>query len=286
MKKLMIAAAAAAMIGGAFAECSDFDGCIAYDLTMSLKTLGPKKLVCKADCKKCGEEDTTVAYLDNVSHSIKGVIWACDWVCDCEEGGSGTGTWLAAIYDTTAKKAIIPFAEAMTEGFLDNVIVYGKKAKSVAANIAIVGVCDEAFALNLCGVSGSVGTFSTKCAGCTPYIKTLSGYAVGTMAAEQLEVGGKWTTEKVCIEKVIDLCGNTKEVCVNQKVWVDGDLYAPLALDLCDVCCFDSWCTDGAEVETVPAAGTFTLKYNSKYSKLSQDELEEKLPDYALECAE
>ena len=123
MKKLMIAAAAAAMIGGAFAECSDFDGCIAYDLTMSIKTLGPKKLVCKAECKSCGEEDTIVAYLDNVTQSIKGVIWACDWVCDCEEGGSGEGTWLAAIYDTTAKKAIISFSDEMTEGFLDELVV-------------------------------------------------------------------------------------------------------------------------------------------------------------------
>ena len=74
MKKLMITLAAAGLVGGVWGGCGDSNGCLGYDLKVTLKTLGPKAQKCKDTCA-----DATVYYLDTVTRSLKGYAWSCEY---------------------------------------------------------------------------------------------------------------------------------------------------------------------------------------------------------------
>lgn len=89
MKKLMIAAAVAAMIGGVQAACEDpeetkpeVDCAVAYEFKASLTTTAAKfgKVSWKDDC---GDKYTEVTcYREKGKKTIKGYYYACDCVCD------------------------------------------------------------------------------------------------------------------------------------------------------------------------------------------------------------
>ena len=87
MKKLMIAAAAAAMIGGAYADlCTDTTdptGCAVYDVKFTLKSLGPKLLKIKGSSNTCGDTAAECCtYFDSATYTFNGIIWDCEASCD------------------------------------------------------------------------------------------------------------------------------------------------------------------------------------------------------------
>lgn len=263
MKKIMIAAAVAAMTAGAFAgACDDPEvvlGCKAWDVKMSLKTLGPKKITCKVAAESaCDDPTTSVAYyLDNVTRKAKGYLWICEYECGKD--------YNVVLWDEKNKKALIPLAyEAVN---FDEVYVYGKKATTVAGTIQFTGAdLDGADAIDVTasGVNGKLvrGSAEEDC-----YIKSLSGYAAGKIAyikPASRTVGG--SKGGLCEEPVIE------EVC---------DEYLAKILPLCDACCFDGWCDADDAEDMVPAVGTWSMKYNKKVSK-GKTPMSKLAPAYAL----
>ena len=82
MKKLMIAAAFAAMVGGASADgvCDNTGSdCWVYDVKVTMKTLGPK-LIKGKDCY--GGASGSVEYLVNTTRKFQGIAWACEGACE------------------------------------------------------------------------------------------------------------------------------------------------------------------------------------------------------------
>ena len=90
MKKLMIAAAFAAMVGGASADgvCDNTSGsdCWVYDVKVTMKTLGPK-LIKGKDCYGAADKDSNVEYLVNTTRKFQGIAWACEGACEMPTGG-------------------------------------------------------------------------------------------------------------------------------------------------------------------------------------------------------
>ena len=84
MKKLMIAAAFAAMVGGASADvCDNTSGsdCWVYDVKVTMKTLGPKRIKGK-DCYGAADKYSNVEYLVNTTRKFSGIAWACEGACE------------------------------------------------------------------------------------------------------------------------------------------------------------------------------------------------------------
>jgi hypothetical protein len=267
MKKLMIAAAAAAMTVGAYAACSDA-GCVAWDLSLNLKSLDAKKASCK---DACGDK-STIYYLDNATRKLKGYLWACEY--DCEAADS----MYIVLWDTKKKVAVIPAPLptdltgefATVDAAFAEMWVYGKKANKVAASFEFV---NDNIDVSVAALNGSL-----KKDGDTCYVKSLSGNAAGAIALP------KTGSDQVIYETTGGLCGDTViEVC--------GDVDEPIEVvytTLCEVCCgFDGWC-DTENVETletgdlVPAYGTWKMKYNKKMSTTTKKSIYNYLPNYAL----
>ena len=80
----MIAAAFAAMVGGASADvCDNTSGsdCWVYDVKVTMKTLGPKRIKGK-DCYGAADKDSNVEYLVNTTRKFSGIAWACEGACE------------------------------------------------------------------------------------------------------------------------------------------------------------------------------------------------------------
>ena len=247
MKKLMIAAAVAAMTAGAYAgACDDvdiietMDDCLVYDVTFKLKTLAPKKLVCKS-CDKCSDDDV-VYYLGDASRTLNGYLWFC--YDDCWDVDDVP---YIALWEKKTKTAIIPLYYAIEDGkrvaypaetefsFLGR---YNKKADKVAAMWLVGSDYGEFFAA---GVKGKV--MKDKEEG-TVTLKSISGNVVGTLAMQTIEVAQKCKDPEEFTAKIAGLCD-----------------------------CWEDWCTDGDEADIVPFSGTWSLKYNKKLSKGSKSML-------------
>lgn len=105
MKKLMIAAAAAAMIGGVQAACERpddvVDGAEVYDVAVSLKTT---KCVCKnittVEKDECNRNETTqcVAWREVTSKKVNGVLWSCAITCSVDIGDKETSLALDPVW--------------------------------------------------------------------------------------------------------------------------------------------------------------------------------------------
>ena len=242
----MIAAAAAAMIGGVYATdvCTDegdlVSHCLVYDLQIKVKTLTPKYGYCKSKANKCSQgECSELYYLDNTSRTLKGYIWFCEddcWDMDTEA--------YVVLWDAKSKTAIIPIyymkdkekkttkyfyeTDGISFSFLGR---YSKGMKKVAAAWAL----DTEFIYgNAAGVNGSL--IQNKDEG-TAMLKSISGNFAG-MAQPSL------TVKHLCDE---------------------DELLTGVYANLCD--CIDSWCEADQEAEDgVPASGTWSLKYNKKIS--------------------
>lgn len=263
MNKLMIAAAAAAMIGGVYATdvCTDegeavAGGCLVYDLKISVKTLAPKHGTCKDKGSGCSDGSCSeIYYLDNTSRTLKGYLWFCEddcWTADDQPH--------IVLWDTKSKQYIVPIGYAKVEkngstitkyyyetdglafSFLGR---YGKKVKKAAAAWEI----DTDYLVGAAaGVNGSL--IQNKDEG-TAMLKSISGNFAG-MAMPSL------TVSKKCEDPEVEL-----------------GVYATL----CD--CIDSWCDASEEADSVPASGTWSLKYNKKLSN-SSTPMFKLVPKYAL----
>jgi len=180
MKKLMIAAAAAAMIGGAYADCGlepeeQADCAQVWDVKMSLKSTVCKTLYVgakKADkCGMGGSEAACYCYREVASVAVKGVLGACD--CECE-------TILNLTDDDQyfwVEKNKVQLADKLA---IDHLYRIGKKMEKVEF-AAWFG------ALRLAGT----GTYDTK----NNVVKSVSG-----------NVAGLWTA-------VFDCTGDCETVC-------------------------------------------------------------------------
>lgn len=268
MKKLMVAAVTAAMIGSAFAACSDVADCVAWDLSMKLKSLCPKKTSCK---DVCGDK-STIYYLDACTRTLKGYLWACEF--DCEDASELN----IVLWDSKNKVPVIPCPLAGDYNFTTvdaafaDMMVYGKKANKVCATFEVV---NDAIEVTATGIGGSVGSNGTTC-----YVKSLSGYAAGNIAL----VVRNSSNKVIADNPVYQLCGDeVEEICEDE----DEDI-AVVYTTLCNVCCeWNGWCDGDSALEEVgdgdlvPAAGTWSMKFNKKIVKKDQH-LASVVPSYAL----
>ena len=249
MKKLMIAAAVAAMTAGAFASaCEDPEvsaKCYAWDVKMTLKSLGPKKTTCKESATSPCEDDTksTVYYMDNVTRKLKGYLWQCEWSCD---------EFNVTLWDTKNKVAVIAYSADAQTAPASDVYVYGKKATKVAGTIQFAGVDalgEDGIDVTASGINGKMvrGSADDDC-----YIKSLSGQAAGKIAyikpgaTSYVEAGG------LCEDPVPVVC----------------EEYLAKLIPFCEACCFEGWCDVEDFDEMVPAVGSWSMKYNKKLSSV------------------
>ena len=271
MKKLMIAAAAAAMIGGAYAGdlCNKGQGstaeCALYDVKFTFKSLDTKRAVLKEKDACSGNTTTCCTYLDSAKYTFNGVMWDCASLCDMlDPNNSNSGTKFVMWY--AKAKAVIsePLKWDASYGWQGDIAAfdfinrYSKKATKVQAyweqdfpNDKYL--TDYADKYNSFGSNNEVkiraagfGTFDNK----NLRVKSISGNAVATIGDVLL--------------KEQDCGGNGPE---------------PLVYDLCTE--FDTVC-DGAATEVVAASGTWSLKYNKSLST-GKKTLDQIVPAYAYE---
>ena len=260
MKKLMVAAVATAMTAGAFATvCDDdpvLDTCIAYDMTLKLKTLGAKKMVCKVDGGVCDDViKEKVYFLDNVTRSFKGYIWSCDYQCG--------GEFNIVLWDTKNVGEALAIGDADTlDFFSENCFRYSKKANKVAIATSIETDTAE---LKIAGVNGS---FKAAVDSDYNFVKSISGYAAGII--------------KVVTPADIAITVVKGSICDDEEIIVDPCLYDILIVDICE--CFENYCTDGIPDSDfmVPAAGTWNLKYNKAVSAGKKGTIRSLCPAWAF----
>ena len=136
MKKLMIAAAAMAAVGGAYAvnvipcaSCTegvaDAETCEAvfYNVSVSLQTLMTKTMTAKqAKCDTCTED---CAYFEKGTRTLTGLLWKC---CKCD----GNIDWQYALWDAANK---IRFTDKY---YFDDNSEEGTKTTSYSATFRVV----------------------------------------------------------------------------------------------------------------------------------------------------
>ena len=275
MKKLMIGAAVAAIAMGASASVCDESkvGCIAWDVSMSLKSITPKKVACEIPGADVCDEGDPVYYMDNITRKIKGYLWACDYTCATDMG--------LVLWDSKTKTPVVIYrpigaADEQLVNFND-VYVYGKKANKVAGTIQFTGEMDND--LRDIGIdvtaSGINGKFQRGKADDDCYVKSLSGYAAGMIHCATKQVTVK--TEKIKGDLCSDPYDSVKVVC---------DETPGAVFHWCDACCFAGYCDDDAInnldlITDAPATGTWSMKYNKSLSK-GHTPITSKIPSYAL----
>ena len=286
MKKLMIALAAAGLVGSVWAGgCGD--GCLVYDLKVTLKTLGPKLQKCKSTC-----DDEKVYYLDTVTRALKGYAWSCDYDCDCSGGNTKLelalwepkaelGWWL---YDKASKTANQNIADLRT-----NTIRFAKKGNKAAVWFDV----EDAEGTN----------WKDQCADSNyKVVSTLRFVGFGTAVREKKNLDA-------CIVKSVsgNVIGNvTPDVRCAKKSTKKGSWCEDSTTECCAdydirwacLCnCNVDWCeaVDHQEImdaddlpkgndgsARVPAYGTWSMKYNASLSSpKSKVTLTDKLPKYA-----
>ena len=288
----MIAAATAAMIGGAFAAACDeaevritangvcddaeiggyiSENCSVWDFTITLKTLAPKKMTCKGDCTTCGEK-TTITYLDNATRKLTGYAWTCE-----EECFENSDEVFVTLWEKANKTVIVP----MWYNWVDPVkriarqdpatfetlslYRYGKKATSVAAVWELVGDNDVCpFTLMGAGLKGT-------------------GTKVKYFLGEELEDEPADNCYGLLLKSVSGYAVGAWPVSLQYKAACQGIYYYPLLkVGMCE--CFSTWCDVDDEMDDgdlIPAYGSWSLKYNKKLSTKGASMLT-LVPDYAL----
>ena len=284
MKKLMIAAAAMAMVGAASADLCDevvggAAGCALYNVKFTFKTLAAKDAKCSAAnlakdaCKELDADIETkgLAYLDNVSRKFDGILWQCEAVCfegvAPNEDAENADSINYVLWEKKTELAISPLAEykkgelqegevrwvgggtaAEEEKQFQVLGRYGNKAQKVTA--FWMPSMNEALAGNMI-VAAGFGTFDTK----NLRIKSLSGNAVALL------------TPITAVTE--ELCDETEMVTV-----------------LAYMChSFKSWCCcECVNVALAPASGTWSIKYNASASK--NGKLSKIIPEYAWKTVE
>lgn len=261
MKKLYIIAIMTALSMPTFASsCNDVEEsqCYLWDVSLNLKTLGPKSAKCGSR-SVCGDEADPTYYLDNTTRKIKGYIWSCEYSCD---------TWNIVLWDEKNKVALIPLdvsGENQTTISAEDALVFGKKAKSACATFQFVDEAGEKIDVIACGMNGKLSRNNDD----SCYVKSISGQACGKMAyVKPSEYKTVATRGGLCEDPVVETY---------------GDEYAAKCLTWCDCCCFDNWCEDGEEApEMVPCVGTWKMKFNKKLASGKKGNIAGLVPAYAL----
>jgi hypothetical protein len=274
MKKLMIASAAAVLIGGAYALCEvdppkdEPVGCSVWNVKFSVKTLAPKGLNVKT--KDVCNGDVTVGsayYYENGSRTLDGLLWQCKAACSDEMN--------FALWEKKTESVFTDLIEYTSTNYIFNTQVYqdtlegvdagmtaaenvlysarySKNATKVEALWALkydAGVRDQDEAkFNV--VAAGLGAYDAKLG----LIKSVSGNFAGMIQAMPYQ------TKK----------GNV--IC--------SEDYAR-TLDTCDE--WEDWIDYGAETTGVVAYGTWSIKYNKGAAKKS---LEKLIPEFVFVAAE
>ena len=256
MKKLCIIAAFAGMCGSVFGSaCSEVvePQCYLWDVSFTLKTLGPKKAKC-GSCSPCGDT-SEVYYLDSNTRKLKGYIWSCEYSCD---------TWNIVLWDEKNKVALIPLdldGENQATVSAEDALVYGKKAKKACASFLIADGNGEAIEVMACGMNGKLVTNKGDA-----YVKSLTGVACGRIAYVKPGTATTYSGGGLCAEPEITL----------------GEVFSAKCLTWCD-CCFTSWCDDGEDApDMVPCEGTWKMKFNKKLASGKKGNIANLVPAYAL----
>ena len=263
MKKLMIAAAAAAMIGGAFADAQVYE----YKLNLTTTTCKEGKATKNTYWTKIAgyEAGDEISYRAKTSLVLQGLTWGCncsealagywDNVCDNEKSWFGITFWckktdafLGGGYDGTT----------FEWDFINRI---GKKANEVEFSLALVPSeectsCSDTtgddvtpdqltdFELNLAGMGTVTDNFKLneddEITDCNSYIKSAKGSVAGYILPDD----------------GIVICNYCEEYDVPCAVY-----------PFCDDCCEHA--ADGFEIDEdmTVAFGTFTMKYNASASK-------------------
>jgi hypothetical protein len=266
MKKLMIAAACAAMAGSVFAAMGDAQ---VYDATLTVKTTACKtgkytRALVNFPVKDANEFDYEVGdevmYRKQATRTIKGVFWGCDcetigdphwrvYTAFSKKGVEKTPHTVGgyAFWDATDGKEYIPFTIPYVtfEWLILNRI---DQMTSVEGTWLLRDqAADEAMFF----MGAGFGTANNASDECASYIKTISGNFAGYL---QYAAAG----DDGCV-----FCGTTDYDC----------LVAPFC-----------WCQDIEQDTTylTAAFGTWTISYNASNSnKLKKKAYITEVPDYA-----
>lgn len=259
-----MAAAAMLSFGGFSASCYDLETsvCRAWDVKLTLKTLAPSKIKCvEAANSVCEDSTTTTAYyMDDAKRTLKGYLWICDYACDDEP------VFNCVLWDEKNKCSVIAYSAEPQTVSASEVYAYGKKADKIAGTIEFTGL--DAFGEDAINVtaSGIKGKFSRGRTSEDGYIKSLTGYACGTLKYVKPDSVVVYSTGSLCEEPaVLEACD-----CENAKL-----------IPFCEACCFTSWCDAEEAPDMVPAVGTWSMKYNKKVST-GKKSMRELVPGYAL----
>jgi len=290
MKKLMIAAAAMAMVGAASADLCDevvggAAGCALYNVKFTFKTLAAKDAKCSAAnlakdaCTDLDEHiaDKGLAYLDNVSRKFDGILWQCEAACfqgfgpdgdgPYEEDAEGAGDINYVLWEKKTELAISPLAEykkgELQEGEVrwtgggdaakenEKFLVLGRYGNKAQKVTAYWKPTMNAALDKNEIVAAGFGTFDTK----NLRIKSLSGNAVALLTPITA------VTEELCDET--EMVTVLAYMCHSFKSW----------------CCCE--CVGAA---LAPASGTWSIKYNASASK--NGKLSKIIPEYAWTTVE
>ena len=175
MKKLMIAAAAAAMIGGAQAmvcatsECGDAGAGTAYKVAISLKTTESKS---KSKVNKCSADECT-AWRQQVTKKINGLLW--EVLGDCTGCYVFSDSTLAAFWTNTGA---VDAEFAIGVGLIGNAY----NSKKIEAYGTLTG--EDFGALSWGGFGTMAGsTYKAskcdECGTCVMYPKSITGGIAG-----------------------------------------------------------------------------------------------------------
>ena len=291
MKKLMIAAAAAAMIGGANAElCYDDvtttqSGCALYNVKFTLKSLDTKLLINKGTkaSSTCYDDSTSTiccTYFDNATYTFDGIIWDCAAGCTTLSGKAAN----FVLWNTKKKMAVTTDGLIKSKTQKDNKDVYQFSSKGVAGfdfinRYSKAGTKVQAFWTVDAGEEGLIGDLGTiYAAGFGTFdakkliVKSISGNAV---AAFEVPTIPSYKDDKDGWTSLTTIF--SKQKCVNPN---------PDVLDLCAT--LTNWCavmekdgvTPAADVDKVAASGTWSVKYNASLSA-GKKSLAKIVPDYA-----
>ena len=287
MKKLMIAAAAAAMIGGANAElCYDDvtttqSGCALYNVKFTLKSLDTKLLINKGSkasstCYDDSTPTTCCTYFDNATYTFDGIIWDCAATC----GTLSEGNAKFVLWSTKKKMAVsTKLSKSLTAdgkryefagatATFDFINRYSKAGTKVQA-FWTLDQADEGLINDLGTIyAAGFGTFDAK----KSIVKSISGNAV---AAFEVPTIPSYKDDKDGWTSLTTIF--SKQKCANPN---------PDVLDLCAT--LTNWCavmekdgvTSAADVDKVAASGTWSVKYNASLSA-GKKSLAKIVPDYA-----
>ena len=269
MKKLMIAAAAAAMVGSGFAATKALEAQV-YDFTATLKT---------TQCNKSGKtyDDVCfgkITYRESLTQKIYGKFWGChcqvianpgdgdDSTVTCNTtGNSGYGmprdVEKSCIFWTNAKDAdngAFPYAD-WEWTLLQRV---GKKCENIEGLFTLdLGDDSTTLDANLTGAGYGTVVLYGNCDG-TDYIKSMSGNIVG-----------EWNLANKTVNSGCAYCGSSIE-CVALPFCYDGTEDGTCE-DLTDGSYAEFYVGDPITAPRSAVFGTFTIKYNAAEAKNVQN---------------